>query len=334
MASLPPGQQLAAAHKWPLVGERQPRPSDKPWTLTITGLVQTPQVWSLEALQQLGEVEQAIDIHCVTRWSKLGMRFVGVPLRRLLTLALPRPEAKYVSFIARSARDHSTSLSWADVQQLEPLVAWQADGEPLAVEHGGPLRLVVPQRYFYKSVKWLERVELLATDRLGYWEAEAGYHNHADPWHEERYLAPHLTKQQTAQLLAQRDFRGLDLRGIVAAGHDLTGLKAEQALLRDGNFQDANLTQANFHGANLSNAHLERAILREAQFTAADCEGANFSAADLRGADFTGASLFGASFCDELGNAGAILDPSTRLPLAARDQLMPIQAEYVRRHLQ
>ncbi len=80
------------------------------------------------------------------------------------------------------------------------MIVWSVEGQSLTSEHGGPLRMIVPGRYLYKSLKWLTRIELLEIDRLGYWEAEAGYHNHADPWREERYLAPELTKQQVAAL--------------------------------------------------------------------------------------------------------------------------------------
>jgi hypothetical protein len=188
-------------------------------------------------------------------------------------------------------------------------------------------------------LKWLAEVELLAEDRLGYWEATAGYHNHADPWREERYMAPGLTRQQAAAILATRDWSSCELRSIGAAGRELRGLIAQRALLRDADFRGCDLQDALFREANLSNAHLERADLRRASFAEADCEGANFSGADLRGADFSGASLFGASFCAELAagseeaSPAALIDRTTRIDVQAIEQLTPVQQEFVRRAL-
>jgi DMSO/TMAO reductase YedYZ molybdopterin-dependent catalytic subunit len=330
---LPPGQQLAAPGKWPLVGERSPGPGGA-WRLAICGEVERPLEFDLAQLQALPQVRQTIDIHCVTRWSKLGMEFAGVSLDALLQRARPRPAAQYVSFVARSPRSHSTSLPLADAFRLETLVALEAKGQPLEEVHGGPLRVVVPGRYFYKSLKWVERIELLAADRLGYWESEAGYHNEADPWLEQRFLAASLTRQQMAEALAGRDFSGRELRGIDARGRDLTGLVARDALLRNADFRDCRLQHACFDGANLSNAHFERADLRGASFAAADVEGANFAGADLRGANFAGASLVGASFGGAEAQAqdaqlAAKIDRSTLFDAASLDQLVPVEAEFV-----
>jgi len=293
---LPPNQHLAAPGKWPVVGEKAPQASDGPWTVTIAGLVRTPITLPLEAIAAMPRVEREIDIHCVTRWSKPGVVFGGVLLADLLAPCGPLPEARFLSVVARSDRNHSTSLPLETALALGTLVAFTADGEPLASEHGGPIRTVVPGRYFYKSLKWLERIELLAADRLGYWEAEAGYHNGADPWREERYIAPNAPRHIIEHALRTRDFSGLDLRGIDARGRDLTGLIARGAKLRDAHFEDATLTSADFTGANLSNAHLQGADLHGASFSGADVEGANFDGANLTGADFSGASLFGATF--------------------------------------
>jgi hypothetical protein len=252
----------------------------------------------------------------------------------LLDRARPLPAARFVSFVARSPRAHSTSLPLADALRLESLVALRYEGRPLVVEHGGPVRTVVPGRYFYKSLKWLTRIELLAEDRLGYWEAEAGYHNTADPWREQRFLASRLTRREAAQLLAARDFNGRDLRGIDAAGHDLPGLRAVGALLRDADFQRANLHGACFDGANLANARFAGADLRGATFHGTDMEGADLTAADLRGADFTGALMTAVTFCAEAPDANnalpnAILDETARIDVAALDVLMPAQQAFL-----
>jgi DMSO/TMAO reductase YedYZ molybdopterin-dependent catalytic subunit len=331
--SLPPGQQLAAPGKWPLVGERSPRATTAPWTLTIDGAVARPRIWQLAELAALPQTDLTCDIHCVTRWSKLAMTFRGVPLAHLLAEVEPLPNAQYISFIARSDRNHSTSLALDDALKLGTFIAFTANGEPLSSEHGGPVRTIVPGRYFYKSLKWLERIELLPADRLGYWEAETGYHNNADPWREERYLAPALSRQEMVAILATKNFAGRDLRSLAASGHLLRDLNAAGALLRDARFENADLRNANFAVANLSNAHFSGANLAGSSFANADCEGADFSAADLPHCDFRGASLFGASFCDTAGDHGAIIDSTTLIDEAALLQLTPVQESYVRRHV-
>ncbi len=337
MSRLPPGQQLVAAGKWPVVGERAPLPPPETWTLDISGLVEQPRSFSLGELQSFRAGQYKCDIHCVTRWSKLDVVWTGVELRTLLDACRPQPAAKFVSFMAHSPRAHSTSLPLDDALQLGVIVVWAADGVPLALEHGGPLRIVTPQRYFYKSVKWVSRVELLENDRLGYWEANAGYHNHADPWQEQRYLAARVTKQEAARLIASRDFRDRDLLGIVAAGRELAGLRAERALLRNADFRDAQLQGADFTSANLSNAHFERASLQAASLRDADLEGANFEGADLRGACLVGASIFGATFVPpgtplaEQARRGARVDRHTQFNPVAFEQLTPEQADYLRR---
>ena len=336
---LPPGQQLVAAGKWPLVGERSARDTTDPWTVSVAGLVDEPREFSLGELAAMPRVEFMFDIHCVTRWSKPGVRFGGILLADIFSIVRPQPTASFVSFVARSERSHSTSLVLGEALELGAMIALECEGQPLAEVHGGPVRVVAPGRYFYKSLKWLAQIELLAEDRLGYWEATAGYHNHADPLREERYMAPGLTKQQAAAILATRDWSDRDLRSINASDRRLAGLVAHRALLRDTDFRRCELQRACFAGANLSNAHFERADLRGASFVRADCEGANFSGADLRDVDFSGASLFGASFCSESSTGKAIdemsghLDATTRIDNAAIEQLTPIQQEFVRRAL-
>jgi DMSO/TMAO reductase YedYZ molybdopterin-dependent catalytic subunit len=337
MVKLPPGQQLAARGKWPLVGERAPAGETNDvrlarWTVEVGGLVERPRSFRREELRAIGMREHAIDVHCVTRWSMLGVRFGGILLAELLDGVGVLSEARFVSFVADSDRGHSTSLPLADALALGVMLAMRAGGRPLGVEHGGPVRVVTPGRYFYKSLKWLTRIELLAEDRLGYWEQTAGYHNAADPWLEQHYLAPGLSRSEMAAALATRDWSGRDLRSIDAAGHCLEGLVAANAILRDANFRAARLNGANFAGANLSNAHLQRADLRAASFREADVEGANFCGADLRGADLTGASLVGVSFDDGAGLA-ARFNAATQFDDARLDDLGPAQAEFVRQRM-
>jgi DMSO/TMAO reductase YedYZ molybdopterin-dependent catalytic subunit len=330
---LPPNQQLVAEGKFPIVGERLAGPGPETWTLTVDGLVRDPSTWTLAELRALPQTAQTVDIHCVTRWSKLDASFAGVTLASLLDACGVLPQARFVSFAARSAREHSTSLPLADALRLGVLVATSFEGKPLPAEHGGPLRTIVPHRYFYKSVKWVQRIELLAEDRLGFWEAEAGYHNNADPWREERYLAPELDRRTVRRVLQARDFAGLDLRSLDAHLRDLTGLNARGATLRDADFQRAVLVGADFTGANLTNAHLQGADLRGAIFTGADLDGAQFEGADLRGADFTGAvSSFATTFVSAT-EGGARIDATTRIDPAAVEGLLPEQQSYLRRQL-
>jgi len=328
MSPLPPNQHLAAPSKWPVVGERQAAACRGEWTVAIAGLVARPARWTLGDLEGMPQVERAVDIHCVTRWSKLGCRFGGVPLAALLDAARHAADARFVSFVAHSERRHTTSLPLGDLLELDALVALRYEGQPLAPEHGGPVRVIVPGRYFYKSLKWLTRIELLAEDRLGYWEAEAGYHNVADPWREQRYMAAALSRQEMAAALAERDFSGRDLRSLEARGHELPGLVARGALLRDADFSHCNLAGAVFDGANLSNARLGGADLSGASFREANVEGADFSGAILRGADFRGASLLGATFAS--GESNASLDPTTQFDLERLGDLAPEQAAFLR----
>jgi hypothetical protein len=271
----------------------------------------------------LPQVTRKIDIHCVTRWSLLDAEFRGITLESLLARAEPSAEARFISFVAHSPRGHSTSLPLADARRLEVLIALDFAGQPIPSEHGGPVRGITPGRYFYKSVKWLTRIELLAEDRLGYWEASAGYHNRADPWLEERFVASGLSKQEATRILAERDLSGRELLSLDGSERDLTGLKARGAILRNANFRGSRLVGADFTGANLSNARFVCADLREAQLIGADLEGADFSGCDLRGADLRGASLFGATFFDpaQPESPAAVFDSATRIDASALEAL-------------
>ena len=190
---VPPGQHLTPG--WPVlhVG-RVPEDADPDrWTLTLTGRVRHRTVLSVpELAEAVPVVEERSDLHCVTRWTRLDNRFTGVRLVDLLRLAEPRPEATHLLASGRPA--YSADLDLACVTDPEPvpagssqvLVAWAHDGVPLDVAHGGPLRLVVPSRYGWKSVKWLTEIRLTERDVPGYWE-ERGYHAVADPWREQRF---------------------------------------------------------------------------------------------------------------------------------------------------
>jgi DMSO/TMAO reductase YedYZ molybdopterin-dependent catalytic subunit len=327
--ALPPGQQLAAAGKWPVVGERLPAPPTGPWLVSVSGLVASSPSFSLDELKTLPQVTRSIDIHCVTRWSKLAVEFTGVPLVELLELCQPTDDAAFLSFVAHSQRRHSTSLPLEEAVRLGTLIAFAADGQPLSEEHGGPVRTIVPGKYFYKSLKWLVEIRVLAQDQLGFWEGKAGYHNEADPWKEQRYVAANLNRVQVAKALKERRFAGLELLGLDAAGIELEGLDATEAILRNADFRNARLSRANFDQANLSNAHFAGADLRGASFRGTDVEGADFTSADLRGCDFHRASLLGVSLVSDKTGDGATIDSTTQFSHDQLDQLAPRQAAYV-----
>jgi DMSO/TMAO reductase YedYZ molybdopterin-dependent catalytic subunit len=331
MTKLPPNQQLVRSGKWPVVGERNPRKDSSPWNISVIGCVKNSQTWSLEELHQLPIVQREIDVHCVTRWSRLAMPFTGIPLKFFLDQAGLDADARFISFVARSDRGHSTSLSLDYLSYIEPLVALTADGKSIPTEHGGPVRMVVPGRYFYKSVKWLETIEVLAEDRLGYWEADIGYHNNADPWAEERFIAGNISKPEALKLIESRDFAGRDLRSIDCSNRQLDGLNAHAAALRNADFRGASLRDADFAKANLSGAKFGDCDLTGASFEDADLEGADFSGATLKHVNLSCASLFGASFCvfDGGPKRPAIFDEQTKFTPESLDDLTDDQRHFV-----
>jgi DMSO/TMAO reductase YedYZ molybdopterin-dependent catalytic subunit len=180
---LPPGQHLV--RDWPVLDlGRQPEVSTERWQLRIDGLVERPVTLDWTAFQALAQQERTSDIHCVTTWSRYDNRWKGVSTRDLLDLVEPRDEAEAVMLHAYDG--YTTNLPLADFAAEDALLAHQWEGQPLTRSHGGPVRLVVPHLYFWKSAKWIQRIELLGRDRAGFWEA-SGYHMRGDPWREQRY---------------------------------------------------------------------------------------------------------------------------------------------------
>ena len=142
--------------------------------------------WNWDEFTQLPRVRVFADFHCVTRWSRLGNLWEGVSTREIMALAGgPRPEAAFVLAHGYD-RGFTTNVPLADFLAEDALVAILHDDEPLSLDHGGPARLIVPQLYAWKSVKWLESIELLQRDQAGFWEGN-GYHMHGDPWKEQRH---------------------------------------------------------------------------------------------------------------------------------------------------
>ena len=182
-ARLPPGQYLT--EKWPVLhAGTVPQTDLATWDFKVFGEVEEPLTLTYEELQALPQTEITIDIHCVTRWSRFDTSFKGVHWCELAKLVRPKPSAHFV--LAHAEQGFTSNVPLDALEDDHALVAWEADGAPLEPDHGWPLRLVVPSRYFWKSAKWLLGLELLSADQPGSWE-RYGYHNEADYWQEQRY---------------------------------------------------------------------------------------------------------------------------------------------------
>ena len=180
---LPPGQYFT--EKWPVLHAGEvPEIDLATWDFRIFGEVENEVTLSFDELTKLPATEVTVDIHCVTRWSRFDTTFRGVHWRELAKLVQPKPSARFV--VAHAEHGFTANVPRAAIEDDQALVAWEADGEPLTEEHGWPLRLVIPSRYFWKSAKWLRGIELAAVDKPGFWE-RYGYNNDADYWKEERY---------------------------------------------------------------------------------------------------------------------------------------------------
>jgi DMSO/TMAO reductase YedYZ molybdopterin-dependent catalytic subunit len=180
---IPPGQYYT--DKWPVLHAGSvPHVDPAAWDFRAFGLVRHPLRLSLDELKALGERETVADIHCVTRWSRLDVPWRGVPVRAILAAVEPLESVRFV--IAHAEQGFTANLPLEAVDDDAALLAYEADGAPLTPEHGHPLRLMVPSRYFWKSAKWLRGLEFSDVDKPGFWEGY-GYHNDADPWKEERY---------------------------------------------------------------------------------------------------------------------------------------------------
>ena len=178
---LPPGQYLTDGFPVLSAGPTPYTPKDK-WDFTVAGAVETPQRWTWDEFQQLPREIATVDIHCVTGWSKFDTRWSGFSLDTILGLA--KPQGQYL--LAFCDGGYITNVPLPELINGQAFVAYKYEGRPLAPEHGGPARLVVPHLYFWKSAKWVRGLELMENDRPGFWES-LGYSNHADPWKEERY---------------------------------------------------------------------------------------------------------------------------------------------------
>ena len=182
-ARIPPNQKLTAG--WPvLTYGSAPRIDLKDWKFVVTGLVQENVSFTWDEFSALPQATLTSDVHCVTGWSKLDNEWQGVAFGELMKRVRPKPEARHV--MAHSSGGYTTNIPLADLQEEGVLLAHTHNGEPIPSEHGGPLRLVVPHLYFWKSAKWLRGLLFMSEERAGFWEMY-GYHLRGDPWKEERY---------------------------------------------------------------------------------------------------------------------------------------------------
>jgi DMSO/TMAO reductase YedYZ molybdopterin-dependent catalytic subunit len=180
---LPPGQRLVK--QWPVLDLGvHPEISPARWRLEVDGLVANPLVLDWRALQELPQSQQRCDIHCVTSWSMFDTDWHGVSTGDLLAVVQPLPEARHV--VLHAFDGYTTNVSFDVFSAPDAMIATHFGGEPLTREHGGPVRMLVPQYYLWKSAKWLSRIEFVAEDKPGFWEVR-GYHNEGDPWLEQRY---------------------------------------------------------------------------------------------------------------------------------------------------
>jgi DMSO/TMAO reductase YedYZ molybdopterin-dependent catalytic subunit len=181
---LPPGQSRTV--KWPVLDAGgPPQLSTMKWSLNILGLVKRPAQWTWNDFQALPRTKVFADFHCVTRWSQLDNLWEGVSTREIAKHVEISPEAKFV--IAHGYdNDWTTNMPLDAFLAEDALLADKRNGEPLSIEHGGPLRLIIPRLYAWKSAKWIRAIEFLREDEAGFWERE-GYHMNGDPWREERF---------------------------------------------------------------------------------------------------------------------------------------------------
>ena len=180
---VPPGQ-FVTPH-WPVLhAGLVPKVDLATWTFRIWGEVEAPNRWTWEEFQKLPREDRSNDVHCVTRWTRLDNLWTGVPVREVLRLARPTPEARFV--VQHAVDGWTTNVPLSEFDRDENLLATHHSGAPLTPEHGAPLRVVIPHLYFWKGAKWVAGLELTREDRAGFWE-ENGYHMRGDPWREERF---------------------------------------------------------------------------------------------------------------------------------------------------
>lgn len=199
----PPGQVLT--EKWPvLTYGGTPRFDPATWTFRCFGLVEHETTWTWAEVLALPRVQVKSDIHCVTTWSRLDNAWEGIALGEILQRVRPLPAAKFV--LQHAEQGYTTNTTLDDLRASDVLLALKHDGRDLEPDHGGPLRMVIPALYFWKSAKWLRGLEFLDVNPPGFWERN-GYHMNADPWREERYADQETHAMQRMRAEAARALR-------------------------------------------------------------------------------------------------------------------------------
>jgi len=182
-ARVPPGQYLTV--KWPVLHYGPVPPfNPKTWDFRVFGNVENEIKLNWEEFQKLDQTSVQADMHCVTTWSRLDQKWEGIPFAKIIEMAKPKSDTKFV--IAHSEYGFTANTPLEFCMRDDCLIAIRANGEPLTAEHGSPARLVVPRLYAWKSAKWLRGIEFSDVDKPGFWERN-GYHNTGDPWKEQRY---------------------------------------------------------------------------------------------------------------------------------------------------
>ena len=172
-------------HDWPVLDlGAEPDVTPQKFRLDVDGAVENRLSLSLEEFMALPQSESMSDIHCVTAWSRYDNHWKGVAAQALLAVVRPKPEAKHV--VLHSFDGYTTNVSLEQFDQPDVFLVHEWEGKPLTRAHGGPVRMLIPRLYFWKSAKWLRRIQFTVSDVPGFWERR-GYHNNGDPWTEERY---------------------------------------------------------------------------------------------------------------------------------------------------
>ena len=333
-SSLTPGQVMAL--DFPVVGEAEPSAGVEAWQITITGAVENEIVLDLDQFVALRSETEVWDTICVTGWTHFDHRWTGVRLDTLLNMARPLPGVRFVKFEAYSTRNHSTSLeiAWA---RNEVLLAYRLEDEALSRVHGGPVRSVCRGKYFYKSVKWIKRIELLYEDEPGYWESESAYHNEADPILEQRFEPRPLNPQEFAERSRRLDFsQARATKDSQFTSKDLAGATFAGAAIKGSKFTRANMRGAYCAGANFTLSKFTLADLTDADLSNCDLEGADFASAILINADLRGAntSLTATKFLarnrdGSIAKTGQARIQGTRFSRKSLGKLSPSDREYI-----
>lgn len=180
---LPPGQRLTQDFPVLDLGV-QPAIAPDEFRLSVSGLVENPIDWDFDAFMAQPQVTLTTDIHCVTTWSRYDNTWEGVTAKHFLSVVKPKPEAAFLVF--HSHDGYTTNVPLKAFDDDDVVIAHSWNGQPLERKHGGPVRPIIPKLYFWKSAKWVKHITFLDKDAPGFWEVR-GYHNHGDPWKEERY---------------------------------------------------------------------------------------------------------------------------------------------------